>query len=106
MRWWRRIAPMLAFALLSGCHRVSGYGKDAYGEGTMRHYAGLDIGYRATLALCGIAIIVGSIIVLNSIVQPERYDRRQTAWGAVLVVLAILVGVRVHSGFGNIGYCC
>jgi hypothetical protein len=97
---------MLALAVFSGCHRLTGYGKNTYGEGTMRHYAGLDIGYRATIALCGMGVVVGSVIVLNSLVQPERYDRRQTAWGTVLVVLAVLVGVRVHSGFGNIGYCC
>jgi hypothetical protein len=97
---------VLALVVFSGCHRLTGYGEDAQGEGTVRHYAGLDIGYRATMALCGIAVVLGSVIVLNSIVQPERYDRRQTAWGSVLIVLALFVGMRVHSGFGNIGYCC
>jgi hypothetical protein len=96
----------VAVPLVTGCHRLTGYGQDTYGEGTMRHYAGLDIGYRATIAVCVIGAIVGSVIVLNSIAQPERYDRRQTAWGAVLVVVAVLVGVRVHAGFGDIGYCC
>jgi hypothetical protein len=103
---WRRIVPMLALVVFSGCHRLTGYSEDTHGAGTMRHYAGLDIGYRVTMALCGIAAVVGSVIVLNSIVQPERYDRRQTAWGSVLVALAVFVGVRLHSGFGNIGYCC
>ena len=103
---WRRLGPLVVLPLLSGCHRLTGYREDTYGEGTLRHYAGLSIGYHATIALCAIGAIVGSGIVILGVVRPERHDRRQTAWGAVLVVVAVVVAVRVHSGFGDIRYCC
>lgn len=99
----RRFWPALGFALLPGCHRLSGYEENTYGEGTFRHYAGLDLGYRITLTLCALAIVAGLILVVNS---RQRPDHREAAWGVTLMVLAVLAATSAYVGFGDVGECC
>lgn len=103
---WRRLSGGLALLLFSGCHRLTGFGDSAYGAGTMRHAAGLDFAYRMTMVLCALAVVGGSVLLVNTIVQPERYDRGQTFWGAALVALAVVAGVGTHVGFRSLRYCC
>lgn len=103
---WRQVGPVLALVLFSGCHRLTGYGDDTYGEGTFRHYAGLDFGFRMTVTLCAFAIVGGSVVVVHGIVNPRKYNRGRMAWAATLVVFALVAGLRVYWEFGDIGYCC
>lgn len=103
---WRLLLAVLTLSVCTGCHRVTGYGDNKLGEGTMRHYFGLDIAYRMTMVLCAVGLVAGIALVVDSVIQSEGYEWRQTTWGTVLIVIATVVGVRLHSNLGNIGYCC
>jgi hypothetical protein len=95
----RRFWPALGLALLPGCHRLSGYGENTYGEATFRHYAGLDLGYRLTMILCVFAVVGGLLLVVRS-------DRREAVWGITLTVLAVVAAASAYVGFGDVGQCC
>ena len=104
---WRLLHSVLTVSVCTGCHRRTG--DNRLGEGTMRHYFGLDIAYRMTMVLCAVGLVAGIALVVDSVIQSEGYEWRQTTWGVVLLIIATFVGVRLHSdlgNLGNIGYCC
>lgn len=99
----RHFLPLLALALSPGCHRLTGYDRAA---GALRHGAGLNIAGSLTLALSALAGLGGLLLVIRSIVTPERYERGQALWGGFLMLLAGAVALSVLADFRYLQRCC
>jgi hypothetical protein len=99
----RRLWPALAVGLLAGCHKLTGYEENTYGEATFRHYAGLDLGYRITMTLCALAVVGGLVVLVTGM---RRLDRSEQAWGVTLMLLAVVAATTASVGFGDVGECC